>query len=557
MYGKIAQLAPLAACSLAIAWSLAPIARAADVVNDIPFPSPGAPGNVLTLDLYLPHAGVPPNGFTIVLVHGGSYNSGSSADLGPLCAALADRGYAVVDPNYTLVTPNNIPSYPQPISDILNVVHWVRTDGEQLNLPNRVIISGISAGSTIAMTAAMAAPTSVFNRLPAPAHRGYAIDGAIGVMGRYDLVWNAYFGIPATVINYIGVPFTRPDWMQVWAQASAISYINANSPPTVLYHGAIDGLVPPANSSRLALAMQMAGAPNQLNIVPGFGHDMSVLGYTFQQQAQTLANAAAWIDAHPGNIISPPTGICCALNGQCAITTAADCTTTWAPNVACAPNLCPQPPPTGACCSAGGVCSSSTNASCAGAWTIAAPCTPNPCAQPSGACCAANGACAAALQSECPAAWTMFGSCSPNLCSQPTGACCAADGSCAAAFQPACSGAWTMLGACDPNPCPQPPPPTGACCMGSTCAVALASNCAGPNRRFTAVNAACNNSGDHQTPCCHADFNQNAAVNVSDIFDFLSAWFAGSADACISSPTTAAPAVTDIFDFLSAWFSGC
>ena len=63
--------------------------------------------------------------------------------------------------------------------------------------------------------------------------------------------------------------------------------------------------------------------------------------------------------------------------------------------------------------------------------------------------------------------------------------------------------------------------------MGATCAVALAADCTGPNRRFTAVNAACNASGNHQTPCCHADFNQNNTVAVTDIFDFLAAWFGG------------------------------
>ncbi len=54
---------------------------------------------------------------------------------------------------------------------------------------------------------------------------------------------------------------------------------------------------------------------------------------------------------------------------------------------------------------------------------------------------------------------------------------------------------------------------------------------------------------------CPADFNGDNAVNVPDIFAFLSAWFGGSwlADWDESGANT----VPDIFGFLSAWFGPC
>jgi len=54
---------------------------------------------------------------------------------------------------------------------------------------------------------------------------------------------------------------------------------------------------------------------------------------------------------------------------------------------------------------------------------------------------------------------------------------------------------------------------------------------------------------------CAADFNQNGARDVSDIFAFLSTWFAGGlqADANCSGSVL----VDDIFAFLSLWFAGC
>jgi len=53
---------------------------------------------------------------------------------------------------------------------------------------------------------------------------------------------------------------------------------------------------------------------------------------------------------------------------------------------------------------------------------------------------------------------------------------------------------------------------------------------------------------------CVADFNCSGIVSVQDIFDFLSAWFAGSPLADFNGGGLA---VQDIFDFLSAWFAGC
>lgn len=73
---------------------------------------------------------------------------------------------------------------------------------------------------------------------------------------------------------------------------------------------------------------------------------------------------------------------------------------------------------------------------------------------------------------------------------------------------------------------------------------------------------------------CIANYNGDAIVSVQDIFDFLSAWFAGCSGPTteiINGVTTYVPPcwkgadvnhstavnVQDIFDFLAAWFSGC
>lgn len=60
---------------------------------------------------------------------------------------------------------------------------------------------------------------------------------------------------------------------------------------------------------------------------------------------------------------------------------------------------------------------------------------------------------------------------------------------------------------------------------------------------------------DPLPPPCRADFNTVAGVTVQDVFDFLTAWFAGEPRADFNA--VGGLTVQDIFDFLEVWFVGC
>jgi len=62
-------------------------------------------------------------------------------------------------------------------------------------------------------------------------------------------------------------------------------------------------------------------------------------------------------------------------------------------------------------------------------------------------------------------------------------------------------------------------------------------------------------SGQAAFIVCPADFNCSDSISVQDIFDYLTAYFAGAAGADFNG--SGAPSVQDIFDFLGAFFGGC
>lgn len=110
------------------------------------------------------------------------------------------------------------------------------------------------------------------------------------------------------------------------------------------------------------------------------------------------------------------------------------------------------------------------------------------------------------------------------------GACCLADGSCQVALIGACPPGSTQQAAgttCSPNTCPPPVMP-GACCNPETgaCVVTMSSTCGPLGGSYQGDGSSCS-PNPCQVTSCAADFNNSGNVSVQDIFDFLSAYFAG------------------------------
>ena len=115
---------------------------------------------------------------------------------------------------------------------------------------------------------------------------------------------------------------------------------------------------------------------------------------------------------------------------------------------------------------------------------------------------------------------------------------------------------------------------SGVCCRGATCSTAYAdaTACAGALdsvsgtvlSAFVASSGTCNTPvttpgmlGNTTGPCCYANYNHNATLEVQDIFDFLNDWFAGKKATLVGGDgDTGTLTVQNIFDFLNAWFAG-
>lgn len=205
------------------------------------------------LDIYSP-ANSPNSAPVIVFFYGGNWNSGDRADYRFVGAALAARGYIAVLPDYRLYPEVRYPDF---LADSAQAVRWVFEHiAEFGGDAQRVFLMGHSAG---AYNAAMLALNSTY--LSAAGVESRRVRGLIGLAGPYDFlpltgpVTKAVFGFPDTPIT------TQP-----------IQFASPAAPPALLVTGALDNLVDPGNSSRLALRLRQHGVQARVIVYPALGH---------------------------------------------------------------------------------------------------------------------------------------------------------------------------------------------------------------------------------------------------------------------------------------------
>jgi len=253
-------------------------------------------------------------------------------------------------------------------------------------------------------------------------------------------------------------------------------------------------------------------------------------------------------------------GACCSATGACTLRTGVFCLSQsnnsfiyHGDGSLCLPNPCQV----GACCATDGFCRILQGTSCFSPSAYlgdGSACTPTSCQ--AGTCCDSASACTFVVQARCTAGstWTFGGSCSPTACTTAQGACCIA-GACTQETLASCTGYYAGDGAaCTPSVCP-------VCCRGTTCTntISSAAQCVTTGTAgaafVTGASAACGGA-NHQTPCCYADYNKIGGRNVTDIFNYLTDWFAMRPWAVVGGTGTGTPAVGHIFAFLTDWFAG-
>lgn len=207
----------------------------------------------LSLDLYEPVAHTPGRELcpAVIVVHGGSWQSGDRGDFQALDRYLAARGYLVASIDYRLVPEAAFPSQTE---DVFAAITYLKDHAKELNFDKeRLVLLGRSAGGQIALAAAYA-------------QKDAAIKGVIAFYTPSDLVWGyahptnpLIMNSKRVIENYLGgAPSHIPGRYEA---ASPLYVVNKTTPATLMIHGGRDELVSPEHDERLSKRLAEAGRP--------------------------------------------------------------------------------------------------------------------------------------------------------------------------------------------------------------------------------------------------------------------------------------------------------
>ncbi len=238
------------------------------------------------LDIYLPLI-EKPSYPAVVVIYGSAWRSNNlkGTDLNTLGKTLLEAGFAVVMPNHRSSTDSQFPAQ---INDIKAVVRFVRGNAHAYNLDTSFIgITGSSSGGHLASLTGTSGSVKEFTVGSATAD----LEGDIGQSGAYSSSVDAvvdWFG-PTDFLKMdscgsqmahdpadspestlIGGPIQKnPDKC---ALANPMTYVDANDPPFLIFHGDKDPLVPFCQSDMFFKVLQNAKVPVQYFLVPEAQH---------------------------------------------------------------------------------------------------------------------------------------------------------------------------------------------------------------------------------------------------------------------------------------------
>lgn len=232
-------------------------------------------GEAAVMDVYFPKGmSEKESAGCILLIHGGSWAGGDKREEEARCRLLAGRGYIAASVNYTLWSEETAGEYTVfgVMSELDASLIALRDLAARRGVTvDRAALSGYSAGAHLALLYAYSrggdAPLSLV-----------FVSGMAGPADISGEVWGSEMA--ATVGTRLSGVRITPEMVAsgeadaLLASVSPVTYVNGDSPPTLLVHGGRDPVVPPANAESLVGVLEGHGVPVEYRLLARSDHSL-------------------------------------------------------------------------------------------------------------------------------------------------------------------------------------------------------------------------------------------------------------------------------------------
>lgn len=229
-------------------------------------------GKSLQIDLYRPRVLAKPAPL-LVFIHGGGWKGGERSDYLVYLVPFAKNGYVTATVSYRLLKDG---LYPACIEDITDAVNWFFRNGERYGYdPDRIVLIGGSAGGHLSLLAGYGwkNPSLIIDSISS-AGNAHKIKAVVDFYGPADLT-TEYARNHDLVTGFLGSRYEEAP--EKFKDASPMHHLDKNDPPTLIFQGSSDNLVPANQSVRLKEKLDSLGIQAELYCLPLWPHTMDIV----------------------------------------------------------------------------------------------------------------------------------------------------------------------------------------------------------------------------------------------------------------------------------------
>lgn len=206
---------------------------------------------ILHIDLYLPAQYQNKKHPSVLLIHGGGWQSGNKSMQSPLASFLSSKGFVCASAEYRL-SPEA--TFPAALIDLKTAVRWLRENSDAYSIDtNRIAVLGCSSGGQLAALMGATNGTTWFCNGQYGAHSSdiqalIDIDGILAFIHPESGEGADKPGKPSAATLWLGA--TQNEKPDLWKEASALTYAGETFPPSLFinsqyprFHAGRDDLI--------------------------------------------------------------------------------------------------------------------------------------------------------------------------------------------------------------------------------------------------------------------------------------------------------------------------
>ncbi len=195
----------------------------------------------------------------LILIHGGGWTSGDKADMIGFKDFLHDQlpDIAVVNMNYRLADENNAP-YPMQTDDISTVVNDLKENRGKYQIGTDLGFVGISAGGHLSLLWSYALDIDKNVKM------------VCSIVGPTNLLDEAYQNSENEILQGLVNQFGSDD--NILEQVSPLFQVYESSPPSLLFYGGQDPVVPLSQGVDLDKKLTGLGVEHEFTLYENEGH---------------------------------------------------------------------------------------------------------------------------------------------------------------------------------------------------------------------------------------------------------------------------------------------